>query len=96
MFIKKGNNIFTTTLEILRVKFTKTYSDAFFNTHPHKYNLFGISKILKEYGVDNGGVQILYGNSIKRQGTPTILVNGYLLPDSYEIKDLKYFSTLDI
>lgn len=28
--------------------------------------------------------------------TPTILINGYKLPDSYKIEDLKYFSTLDL
>lgn len=31
-----------------------------------------------------------------RPATPTILINGYKLPDNYKIEDLKYFSTLDL
>jgi len=30
------------------------------------------------------------------RATPTILVNGYKLPDNYKIEDLKYFTILDL
>jgi hypothetical protein len=30
------------------------------------------------------------------RGTPTILVNGYQLPESYKIEDLRYFTDLDL
>ena len=30
----------------------------FFNEHPHKYNLFGLSKMLSDYGIENAGTRI--------------------------------------
>jgi len=30
------------------------------------------------------------------RGTPTVLVNGYQLPESYKIDDLRYFADLEI
>ncbi|GHV57591.1 hypothetical protein FACS1894182_06830 [Bacteroidia bacterium] len=54
----KGHNVFTSYLEVLKVKHTSDFSDKYFNEHPHKYNLFGISKMLSDYGVRNGGTKI--------------------------------------
>lgn len=58
MNFNKAQNVFTSTLSFLNVKYTKQYSNIFFNEHPHKYNLFGISKMLFDYGVKNGGIKI--------------------------------------
>lgn len=55
---KKGSNIFTALLSALKVKHTESYSTRYFNEHPHKYNLLGISKMLTDYGVDNAGTRI--------------------------------------
>ena len=30
------------------------------------------------------------------RATPTVLVNGYKLPDNYKIEDLRYFTNLEI
>ena len=30
------------------------------------------------------------------KGTPTVLINGYKLPESYKIEDLRYFTNLDL
>ena len=30
------------------------------------------------------------------RATPTILINGYQLPESYKIEDLRYFTDLDL
>lgn len=51
-------NIFTTFLNLLNVKHTKSFSSKYFNEHPHKYNLFGLSKMLSDYGVENAGTKI--------------------------------------
>ena len=53
-----GENIFTSTLKILGVKYTKKYSNSYFNEHPNKYNLLGISTMLHEYGIKNAGIKI--------------------------------------
>ena len=54
----KGNNVFVTFLELLKVKHTQEFSDRYFNEHPHKYNLFGISKMLSDYGIENVATRI--------------------------------------
>ena len=30
------------------------------------------------------------------RGTPTVLVNGYQLPETYKVEDLGYFTNLDL
>ncbi|PPL03149.1 vitamin K epoxide reductase family protein [Parapedobacter indicus] len=51
-------NIFTSLLNVLGVKHTQTFSNRFYNEHPHKYNLFGLSKMLSDYGIANAGTRI--------------------------------------
>ena len=55
---KKRNNVFTSFLKLLKVRHTGNFSDKYFNEHPHKYNLFGISKMLSDYGIENAGTRI--------------------------------------
>ena len=33
-------------------------------------------------------------NKNQLRGTPTVLVNGYQLPESYKVEDLRYFTEL--
>ena len=56
--MSKRQNIFTAFLDVLGVKYTKAYSNRYFNEYPHKYNLFGLSKMLSEYGIDNAAVRM--------------------------------------
>ena len=51
-------NIFITLLELLKVKHTKEFSNQYFNEHPHKYNMYGLSKMLSEYRVENVAIRI--------------------------------------
>jgi hypothetical protein len=52
-------SIFVSFLDRLKVKHSKTFSDRYFNEHPHKYNLFGLSKMLSDYGIENAGTKIV-------------------------------------
>jgi hypothetical protein len=54
----KGDNVFVSFLDLLQVKHTKEFSTKYFNEHPHKYNLFGLSKMLSDYGIENAGTKI--------------------------------------
>jgi thiol-disulfide isomerase/thioredoxin len=45
-------------LHLLNVKHTKAYTNKYFNEHPHKYNLLGLSQMLSDYGIENGGTII--------------------------------------
>jgi len=51
-------NLLISILESLNVKHTKDYSNKLFREHPHKYNLYGLSKMLEEYRIDNVGLKI--------------------------------------
>ena len=54
----KGENTFVAYLNLLKVKHTKSFSDQYFNEHPHKNNLYGLSKMLSDYGIKNAATQI--------------------------------------
>jgi protein-disulfide isomerase len=56
--MKESQNVFVSFLALLGVKHTEEFSNRYFNEHPHKYNLFGISKMLSDYGVENAGTRI--------------------------------------
>lgn len=45
-------------LKALHVKYTSTYAEKLYEEHPHKYNMYGLSKMLEEYGIANAGVRI--------------------------------------
>ena len=69
----KGKNIFVAFLNLLEVKHTQSFSDQYFNEHPHKHNLFGLSKMLSDYGVENAAIQIPdKENDISQIQTPFI------------------------
>jgi len=54
----QGSNVFVSLLELLKVKYTKDFSNQYFNEHPHKYNMFGLSKMLSDYGIENTAFRI--------------------------------------
>jgi len=54
----KGKNIFANYLNLLGVRHTDSFSDRYFNEHPNKYNLYGLSKMLSDYGVNNSATRI--------------------------------------
>ena len=54
----KGENTFVTFLNLLGVKHTAEFSNKYFNEHPHKNNLYGLSKMLSDYGVQNAATRI--------------------------------------
>lgn len=51
-------NTLTSFLELLNVKHTESFANKHFNEHPHKYNLYGLSKMLSYYGVENTAIRI--------------------------------------
>ena len=96
---KNGTNILSSLLIALNVKHTKAFANRHFNEHPHKYNLFGISEMLNDFGVPNGGVRIIEKISqIKEIQTPFIaqvsggFVTVYNVTDNVEYRT----GTLDL
>ena len=50
--------IITQFLKLLNVKCTSKYSDELFLTHPYRYSLYGLSKILLVYQIPNAGISV--------------------------------------
>lgn len=54
----KKTNPLISILSLLGVRYTSEYANKYFNEHPCRYNLFGLSKMLTYYGVHNRGIKI--------------------------------------
>ena len=54
----KGKNVFVNFLALLGVRYTASFANQTFNEHPHKYNLYGLSKMLSDYGIQNAATRI--------------------------------------
>lgn len=67
--MKNGDTIFSLFLESLGVPHTPKYSDDRFRNMTFK-SLFGFSRLLKEYGIDNEAYQIADKLEIDRLDTP--------------------------
>lgn len=50
--------ILTSFLKLLNVKHTKAFTHQYFNEHPNKYNLYGISSMLSDYNIENKGLKV--------------------------------------
>jgi len=55
---KRGKNTFVTLISLLGVRFTESFSDKYFNEHPHKYNLYGLHNMLSDYKIPNAATKI--------------------------------------
>lgn len=41
----------------LHIPYTRSYANRQFDEHPHKYSLWGLHKLLTEYGVESEGMR---------------------------------------
>ena len=79
MFFSKkttGNNVFVCFLECLHVKHTKKFSNKYYGEHPHKYNLYGLSKMLTDYGLENRSYKITEKEKLYQLDVPFIAHTG--------------------
>lgn len=66
-------NVLSSLLSLLRVNHTSNFTNKFYNEHPYKNNLFGISKMLNSYGVDNVGIRLNNKEDILKLETPFLV-----------------------
>lgn len=85
------NNILTSFLKALHVKYTSAYAEKLYEEHPHKYNLYGLSKMLEVYGIANAGVRINDKN-IQSLETPFIahIGNDFVVVNKVTNKQVSY------
>lgn len=55
---KVSDNILIATLQLLNVKHTEHYSRNYYENHPYKYNLYGLSMMFNHYGIDNVALRL--------------------------------------
>ena len=65
------HTLVTDLLTVLKVPFTKAYTRQRFETMPFK-TLFGVSQLLKEYGVESKGFQLEYKSELTKLSLPFI------------------------
>lgn len=51
-------NIFELFLDAIDVRYNKQFADKLYYEHPHRYNMYGLKKMLDMYGVKTLGVRI--------------------------------------
>lgn len=54
----RRNNIFIEILETVSIKYTIDFTIRYYERHPHKNNLFGLSEMLRYYNIENVAVEI--------------------------------------
>lgn len=93
-----GNTIFTDFLKALGVSHTRDYSDAQFRGMTFK-SLFGLSHLLKDYGIESEGWRLDDISEIRKLDTPFlaqkkdgvfIIVDGMAKPEDFEGSDISY------
>ncbi len=52
------DNLFIQILEILLIKYTEDFTIRFYESHPHKNNLLGLSEMLRYYKIENVAAEI--------------------------------------
>ncbi len=67
------NNIFATVLDLLNVKYTRSFSNKYYNEHPYKYSLYGLSKMLADYNIESQGIQVKDKNNILDELEPPFI-----------------------
>lgn len=51
-------NILTSILSRLNVKYTRRFAEKFYNEHPNKLNMLGLSQMLSYYHIENIGIKV--------------------------------------
>jgi hypothetical protein len=74
MILRKEKNILTLLLSLLKIKYTKSFSDKLYNEHPYKDNLLGISKMLSKYGIESKGLKLADNRALLSLDVPIVTI----------------------
>lgn len=88
-----NTNTLTSTLSLLGVKYTSKYTNTYFNEHPYKYSLFGISKMFTHYGIKNKGIKITNKEDIHSLEPPFIahIGNDFVTVENISKENITYY-----
>lgn len=86
-------NILTHTLKALHVPFNSDYANQLYEEHPYRNSLYGLSQILKKYGIDNSGIRLEDKSQIHSVDTPCIMMhsNDFVFVSKVTDQDVRYW-----
>lgn len=87
------SNTLSTIFKLLKVKYTHKYTNRYFNEHPNKYDMFGLSRMLSHFGVNNKGIRITdKENNIYALPPPFIahVGNGFVVVEAIKNEKVVY------
>ena len=90
---KRSSNVFVALLENLEVKHTKTYSEKFYNEHAYKNSLYGLSRMLSDYGIENQGVRIKAKEAVLQELEPPFIAyssNDFIIVTNIDKDEVNY------
>ncbi|WP_349905657.1 vitamin K epoxide reductase family protein [Bacteroides caccae] len=89
----KNTNSLATILSLLKVRYTAGYTDRYFNEHPFKYSLYGLSTMLTHYGIQNIGIKVTNKKDIHYLETPFIahVGNSFVAVEKISEKEISYY-----
>ena len=84
-------NIFSEFLKELNVAFVTSYANDYYNNHPYKNTLYGISDLLYKYNIPNVGVKVDNCESLSLC-TPFIahIEDDFIIVKEISFGDIKY------
>lgn len=87
-------NIFTTLLALLKVKHTKSFSSQYFNEHPDKNSIYGLSKMLSYYRIENEGLKLKSKDILAEIDTPFVahVDNDFAIVQKIDDQYVEYIS----
>lgn len=86
------NNLFISLLNLLNVRYTKSYAYKLYKEHPYKYSLYGLSQMLHTYGIESAGIKVENKNDLSQFESPFIaqLGNNFVLVKKNTSKEIEY------
>lgn len=70
--MKRNSNILSTLLRLLNVKHTNTFTATYFNEHPHRNSIYGLSRMISYYGIENEGLKVKNKDILPEMDTPFV------------------------
>lgn len=90
---RQNANPLISILSLLGVRYTYGHANKYFNEHPYKHSLYGLSQMLTYYGVRNMGIRISNKEDIHQLEPPFIAHTGndFVTVESISQKDISYY-----
>lgn len=92
--MKLSKNLFTTLLRLLNIKHTYSFSSQYFNDHPYKNTIYGLSIMLSYYQIENRALKFKDKDILPNIDTPFIahFNNDFVIVQNIDNNTVQYIS----